>query len=303
MNWKERKIHYIALVISILLHFLLLLFITDFDLFAFSQERTPQLPEPLELVFQQPANELKTAEPIPERFYEVVENPNATNQTPEASDMLSTGASRSQAPVIMPGQIRAVPGSDNEKTGRSSPEQDPEMTEKMQDALQKSILAYKENRAFNRSVLTGQAQSPQSESAVNTDQGQGETLERPAGFNAELVGEFALSTYEWDWAPYWLTFKRKLERVWNAPPAYSQLGLIHGHTILRFKVRRDGSIFDLEVLRQVGHTSLEQSSVSAIQAVFPFQALPSSFPDEYLEVTIKMIYPNLREYNITGTQE
>jgi TonB family protein len=94
-----------------------------------------------------------------------------------------------------------------------------------------------------------------------------------------------------------------LNRVWYAPPAYYELGLIYGHTILRFKISRAGDISDLEVLRQVGHASLEQSSVSAIQAVFPFLPLPNNFPDEYLEVTVKMIYPNLREYNLSQSNE
>jgi hypothetical protein len=111
-----------------------------------------------------------------------------------------------------------------------------------------------------------------------------------------ISGDFTLSTYKWEWVPYMMGFKNKLQRVWYAPVAYSQLHLISGYTIVRFKIARDGQLIDLQVLRQVGHSSLEKSSINAIKNVFPFQPLPGDFPDEYLELTVKMIYPKLREF-------
>jgi outer membrane biosynthesis protein TonB len=295
MNWKERKTIYIALIISVLLHFIGLILITNDNLFAFSKTESPEPPEPLELVFEQPT---QPEQQLPEKFYEIVENPNASGDVPTQTDRLSTQSSLSQSPVIMPGQIREVPGSETDQKNRaSSSEPTQEMQEKLQQALEKSILAYKENRTFSRSALTGEMEKQDENEATEQQTARGETLNRPEGFDADLVGDFALSTYEWEWAPYWLAFKRKLNRVWYAPPAYYELGLIHGHTILRFTISRSGQISNLAVLRQVGHSSLEQSSVNAIEAVFPFLPLPDNFPDETLEVTVKMIYPNLREYS------
>lgn len=301
---KDKKVLYITLSISVLLHLIGLLLISGFDLLAFSVKPVTERAEPLELVFEQPNPPVKTPENIPEKFYELVENPNANKQQPQESDRLSTAASLSQAPTIVPGQLRAVPGSESEeKNATQSVEESPAPTEKMQAALEKSVLAFKENRNFDRSALTGKSETPKMDEASHSSETRGETSHRPKGFNADLVGDFALSTYEWEWAPYWLAFKRKLNRVWYAPPAYYELGLIYGHTILRFKISRDGNISDLEVLRQVGHSSLQISSVSAIQAVFPFLPLPTNFPDEYLEVTVKMIYPNLRELNLSQSNE
>jgi len=295
MNWKERKALYITLIISVLLHLLGLMLITGYDVFAFGQTKEPELPEPLELVFEQP---LQPEQPLPEKFYEIVENPNATGGEPTQTDKLSTESSLSQSPVIMPGQIREIPGRETEKKSPAvSQESSEESRERLQEAHEKSIMAYRENKAFSRSALTGQEPAQENQESAEESSERGESTYRPEGFEAELVGDFALSTYEWEWAPYWLAFKRKLQRVWYAPPAYYELGLIHGHTILRFKISRNGEISNLEVLRQVGHTSLEQSSVNAIEAVFPFLPLPNNFPDEYLEVTVKMIYPNLREYS------
>jgi outer membrane biosynthesis protein TonB len=304
MKDKDKKVFYITIAISILLHLIGLLLISGFNLLASSSTSSTDLTEPLELVFEQPAPPAETPENIPEKFYEIVENPNATKDQPEETDMLSTAASRSQAPVIIPGQIRAVPGSETDgREASQASEEKAAQAEKVKEAFEKSLLAYQEKRNFSRSALTGKQEPPKMDATAEPGESRGETQNRPQGFDADLVGDFALSTYEWEWAPYWLAFKRKLNRVWYAPPAYYELGLIYGHTILRFKISRQGEISDLEVLRQVGHTSLEQSSVSAIQAVFPFLPLPSTFPDEYLEVTVKMIYPNLREYNLSHSNE
>jgi outer membrane biosynthesis protein TonB len=305
MENKDKKVLYITLSISVLLHLIGLLLISGFDLLASSSKAAEELAEPLELVFEQPTPPAQAQEEaIPEKFYEIVENPNATEDQPQETDMLSTAASRSQAPEIIPGQLRAVPGSETEgRDASQASKQEQVEQEKVKEAFEKSLLAYQENRNFSRSALTGKQEPPKMDATAEPGESRGETSNRPEGFDADLVGDFALSTYEWEWAPYWLAFKRKLNRVWYAPPAYYELGLIHGHTILRFKISRDGYISDLQVLRQVGHSSLEQSSVSAIQAVFPFLPLPSTFPDEYLEVTVKMIYPNLREYNLSQSNE
>ncbi|MCK4893175.1 MAG: energy transducer TonB [Calditrichia bacterium] len=295
MNWKERKTIYIALIVSVLLHLIGLILITNDNLFAFSKTEPPEPPEPLELVFEQPK---QPEQQLPEKFYEIVENPNASGDEPTQSDRLSTQSSISQAPVIMPGQIREVPGSETEQKNRAASQQPTEeMQERLQQALEKSILAYKENRTFSRSALTGEMMTQEERETSEQPANRGETMHRPDGFNADMVGDFALSSYEWEWAPWWLAFKRKLYRVWYVPAAYSELGLIHGHTILSFKISRNGEITELKVLRQVGHSSLETSSVNAVEAVFPFLPLPKEFPDEYLEVALKLIYPNLREYS------
>jgi outer membrane biosynthesis protein TonB len=302
MDWAEKKVVYISIIISFLLHLVLFILFFELNLFAFADVKKPEEPKPLEFVFEQPPPQTKAEDKGPEKFYEIVENPNATEDKPDNTDMLSTAFSRSRAPEKLPGQLHAVPGSPDENKQEEQVKKEEQSEEEVLNAPDKNLLAFNENRSFDRSALTGkrQEQTPEVETGENT---RGENPNRPRGFDADLVGDFALSSYQWDWAPYWLAFKRKLNRVWFAPPAYYELGLIYGHTILRFKITRDGRMYDLEVLRQVGHASLEQSSVSAIQAVFPFLALPKDFPDEYLEVTIKMIYPNLRELSASADNQ
>ena len=157
MNEKDRKIIYVSVIVSVLLHVIGLLLINGVDLFASSKQSQPEEPDPLELVFEQP--EIPPEENLQnqpeEKFYEIVENPNASGETPETSDRLSTAASLSQAPAIIPGQIREVPGQETEEKS-SSLEQSEQGNRELQEALEKSILAYKENRAFSKSALTGE---------------------------------------------------------------------------------------------------------------------------------------------------
>ena len=296
MNRKERKIVYLSIFLSLLLHFVFLI-IFKYEYLLGSTPEEPQNPEPLELVFEQPKPEPKPAQKMPQKFYELVENPNATGAKPKASDMLSIESSLSQAPVLQPGQIRAVPGTDLPEKDRqqTQPEKQAETEPRMSEAVKNALLAYRPSRSFSKSALTGKSETETPEKQEKK-QHRGETKNRPSGFDADLVGDFALSTYSWSWAPYWLEFKRRLNRVWYAPPAYSELGLIYGYTILRFRVSRQGELQDLKVLQHVGHKSLRESSVSAVESTFPLKPLPQDFPDPYLEVTIKMIYPNLREY-------
>jgi outer membrane biosynthesis protein TonB len=293
---KERRIIYISVIVSLFLHIFTLIILNYRDLWSSSIAEQPQETEPLELIFEQPQ---QLPEPqIPDQFYELVENPNATGDRPEISGRLSTESSLAQAPQITPNELHAIPGEETEKENAAETSEKSPTDPKVKEAIQDALLAYKENLSFDRSALTGKKEERRSEKenpAEESSKTIGETDEVPSGFNADLVGDFALNTYSWNWAPYWLAFKRKLMRVWYAPPAYYQLGLIHGHTIVRFKVRRDGNMYDFQVLRHVGHSSLEESSVIALQACFPFKPLPNDFPEEYLEVTIKMVYPNLRE--------
>ncbi len=294
MKNSRNRIIYITILLSILLHVAGLLLLNREYLLGSEKLQKEAEAEPLELVFEQPPQ--KAQEQVPEKFYELVENPNATEKKPEATDMLSTQSSESQAPSIQPGQLRAVPGAETEENRKSETAQEESQPQpEVQKAVENALLAYRQNRSFDRQALTRKSQESEEKPESESEEPRGEMQRRPEGFDADLVGDFALSTYAWEWAPYWLAFKRKLNRVWFAPPAYYQLGLIHGHTICRIKVARDGHLVDLKVLRHVGHESLEQSSVNALKSVFPFKPLPKDFPDEYLEISIKMIYPDLRQ--------
>jgi hypothetical protein len=103
-------------------------------------------------------------------------------------------------------------------------------------------------------------------------------------------GGLSFNTYNWDFAPYMLELKERIRRNIFPPIAFSQLGLIDGDTVLRFKIYPSGELRDLELLAYQGHYSLMQTSTYAIKVSAPFRKLPGNFPEPYLEVTAKFTF-------------
>jgi len=122
-----------------------------------------------------------------------------------------------------------------------------------------------------------------------------------AGVGVSFVGDYSLNTYEWNYAPWMKTFMSQLQRHWKAPYAYSYLGMIHGQTILKVVVARDGRLKSLEILENSGHqetkghVSLHEASEAAMRAFAPYTALPRGFPEDELVMTWRLIYPALRQ--------
>jgi outer membrane biosynthesis protein TonB len=113
-------------------------------------------------------------------------------------------------------------------------------------------------------------------------------------FSAKDLGGVSLNTYAWDFAPYILAMKRKIKNHVYPPPAFYQMGAIDGETVLRFRVQRDGTVTDLNVLDYKGHKTLMQTSVNAVNASQSFKPLPDDFPEKYLELTWTFVYSILR---------
>jgi hypothetical protein len=106
----------------------------------------------------------------------------------------------------------------------------------------------------------------------------------------EDSGGLSFNTYDWDFAPYLIMLKHRIQRNIFPPPAFSQLGIIDGETMLRFKIYPNGQLKDLAILNYKGHESLMITSRNAIESSAPFPGLPQDFPEPYLEVTGKFIY-------------
>lgn len=107
---------------------------------------------------------------------------------------------------------------------------------------------------------------------------------------APELGSFAINTYAWDFAPYLLWLKNRIEQNIFPPPAFTYMGMISGQTQLRFRIYPDGRLEALQVLKTVGHKSLMETSMRAVALSVPLRPLPADFPEEYLEVTALFEY-------------
>ena len=287
---KEKRIYVIAFLLSALIHILFLIFFKFDLLFLQFPDDVESIPEEVTVVF--PENKPE------ESPRQIVENLNENEEIPTESDLLSDRNSRAANPELS--DLRAnqprsegnvpLPNLTNPNV-TTNPSQFLPSKKFSKDALRKSEDANKDENIF-KPKFEDVTRSMQS-SVVN--QQTTNNIYDQKKFSADHLGNMTLSTYSWEWAPYINALKRKLQSVWFAPVAYYRLGLIHGFTDIRFTISRDGKLLKYKVLDHNGHESLEQSSVNAINAVFPFRSLPNSFPEQTLTITARLIYPNLRE--------
>ena len=146
-------------------------------------------------------------------------------------------------------------------------------------------------KVFSKNALTGSPDADARRPVPEPKEGE-VPIADPRG--AHEMGTFRLSTMDWNYVPWMEAFKSRLMYLWSAPAAY-YMGLIDGYTVIRFRVSRDGQLVRYEVLEHHGHETLQESSVNAIESVFPFRPLPADFPDSYLDITGTLIYPGYRQ--------
>jgi len=143
------------------------------------------------------------------------------------------------------------------------------------------VESYPEGSRFSKDALLGKSQ--------NTGAGTKQPAYDQTDVSAEDVGGISFNTYDWEFAPYLLELKRRIQRNIYPPPAFTQLGF-SGNNILRFRIYPDGRLEALQVLGYQGEKALVETSRKAVEFSAPFWPLPSDFPEAYLQVTAKFDY-------------
>ncbi|TDI85287.1 MAG: hypothetical protein E2O79_01920 [Caldithrix sp.] len=139
---------------------------------------------------------------------------------------------------------------------------------------------------FNRESLTRPQQTMQAGVSQNIPRIRYDNRKS----RAPDMGGMSFNTYNWDFAPYMLVLKKKVQGNIFPPPAFTHMGLIRGETLLRFKIYPNGELRDLVLLEYTGHETLMKTSISSINISAPFQPLPADFPEPFLEVTAKFFF-------------
>lgn len=229
----------------------------------------------------------------PPIIFEVVETPNtarretASEEAKHLSDK-NAAAQNSEAPKDLPlGVAYAqgdLPDAETVKKAPATAAQQEGQSQNEQQTTEPKTSYNFTGPSFHREFLTGQ--QPPSAQAAATEM----ALRDQSHSRAPQLGSFSLDTYEWNFAPYMLWLKKRVQSNIYPPPAFTHMGMISGQTLLRFKIYRDGSLRDLELMNYRGHKSLMETSMRAIELSIPLQKLPPDFPKEYLEVTAQFDY-------------
>ena len=289
----RRHLTKISFIISIILHFLLLLLYTPLgriDLFPVKAEdlRDNQQAEEKRIVFELVETPEDARSEIPPEDTDLISDKNSIERDRSESKDKPTGNPYSEGDLdvknVLASQLETpssssqtlIEGSETE-TGSSQNDTDNEP----------STTGTEENLLSVREFLARIAPSQ------NVQQ-KNEKPDRPLYDNtisqAEDYGGLTFNTYDWDFAPYLLEMKRKIERNMYPPPAFSRFGLISGKTVIRFRVMPNGEVVTMAVLNHEGHESLKTTSEQAILQSSAFSPLPPDFPENFLEVTCSFQY-------------
>ena len=105
---------------------------------------------------------------------------------------------------------------------------------------------------------------------------QGESLQNVQG-NGDFGPSIQFDTKGVDFGPWLRRFVAQIRRNWFVP--YAAMSL-RGHVVLSFKVHRDGSITDLQIMQPSSIDAFTHSAFNAIKLTNPTVPLPLEFPDE-----------------------
>ncbi len=280
----------ITLLVSLILHVLLaFVWMLLMNYHLFSADTQPVVNEQ-PIVFEIEQNKPKTVIETPDDAK--VKNPpekadylsdkNALARNSETTDDLSVGDPYAQGDFRVP-ELPTPQGPVGEQGEISKKNQ--EESQQNPDDPSEDLWADR-SIDFKKDYLIKSRKTPMSGVTQQTPNVQYDNQQS----RAPDMGGLSFNTYDWDFAPYMLILKRKVQGNIFPPPAFTRLGMISGETLLKFKIFPDGRVQDLQVLKYVGHKTLMETSVRAIEVSGPFPELPDNFPEDHLEVTAKFSY-------------
>lgn len=268
-----------AVGVSMALHFVLFILFAQQDAF---------------LIFRLPGTDKGEVE---KRIaFEIVESPEESQVPPESANLYSDKNAVARNPETgdrtdgdMPysrgyTEVKSIPGARGEEAEpdrRPTDGEDEEASDRRDETSEYSVRSYQPESRFSRDLLLGNNAKGRTRSQdLPYDQQQTGTRD---------VGGISFNTYAWDFAPYLLELKQRIQRNIYPPPAFTQLGF-GGNNVLRFRIYPDGRLEGPQLLEQKGEKALVETSRKAVEFSAPFRPLPEDFPEPYLEVTARFEY-------------
>lgn len=121
-----------------------------------------------------------------------------------------------------------------------------------------------------------------------------ETIEKFAK-KAPEEKELTFDTREFRHRGYLRMLKEKIESIWRYPTEAARRG-ISGDLYIRFSIKRDGRLGDVELLRTSGHKDLDEAAMKALRDAEPYWPLLQDWDKEDIEITGHFIYLPGRYY-------
>ncbi|MBN2830016.1 MAG: TonB C-terminal domain-containing protein [Candidatus Cloacimonetes bacterium] len=257
----------VYIILSIILHFIILLFLPKFTLMT-------------------PVPQKSETQKNPKLSFRIVETPAQDTPKPENARNISDKNSQAQQEELHPELTEGNPYAEETRmketqSSESSGGEDHKRGELAQE--QKSAGNPESNRAkafWN--LLQENREKVDKENHPETIQ--------ELNSSAYRQGGFALNTYAWDYAPYMLQLRDKIQGNLRPPMSFTRMGIGAGQNIVKFRIDRTGKLLSVKLLDSTTHETLNETSLRSIKYSFPFIQLPVDFPEEFLEITAYFSY-------------
>jgi TonB family protein len=299
-----------AFLISVVLHLLSILLITGlyaFDVIHFAAEPPPEAEGPAEEIMKFTFVDLPAELPEPE----------APPETERYSDR-DRVASGPPSPVPEESESE-MPYNEGETDILALVEPDPgedlndiPVEEAVPDIAETMDLpreppAAEETEAPEAPAEEGRAYTPEDrrrlqesiESSMESYQPPENTgIDQPRYDNREssLFTEDSILSFEtkwFDWGPYAKELYWIIRRNWRIPMAARWPLLMKGRAVVRFTLKKDGTVESVELLSDSGIPSFDDAAIYAIKLSDPFPPMPEEFPGEKERITCSFYY-NIR---------
>jgi len=88
---------------------------------------------------------------------------------------------------------------------------------------------------------------------------------------------------------YMRMLKERIESIWQYPKEAARMGL-SGDLYMKFTIKKDGRLGEVELLRTSGFKELDEAAIKAVKKAEPFWPLPEDWKKDDLEIKGHFIY-------------
>ena len=99
----------------------------------------------------------------------------------------------------------------------------------------------------------------------------------------------SLDTREYKFWNYNQRLKERIESVWHYPDEAAEKG-IHGDLIIKFTIKKNGLLGDVEIIRGSGYPFLDKAATEALKEASPYWPLPEEWGKDAYTIEGKFIY-------------
>ncbi len=147
----------------------------------------------------------------------------------------------------------------------------------------------------------GSGPSPSISEGEGTAQSEKDPLAPPSAlFDRNTIEKFAkkdlhadkgltFDTSEFRNRGYMRMLKEKIESTWHYPKEAARLGL-SGDLYIKFTIKKDGKLGDVELIRTSGYKDLDDAAIKALKDAQPYWPLPADWGKDDLEIKGYFIY-------------